>query len=152
MKRTLAISCLLAFVASAEVKRGDYNSKTTTLGVQASGCTTAGDTDCTVFGVCGAATSGGLCSAASAVYSIESFSNVALVITNSGANTLSDVLVEISNDASNWYVLDSTTYDELTAGTTKTSSLSANSYRFLRVEGRSASGTTAVVSVSVNDG
>lgn len=153
MKRLLLLSCFLAVAASADVKRGDYQSKTTTLAVQASGCTTATDSDCTTFGLCGTITNATpICASTSAAWFIGEFTNVVITVTNSGSNTLSDVLVQVSNNGSSWQVIDDTTYDELAAGATKSSGLVGNAYRWMRITGRSASGTDVVATISANDG
>lgn len=153
MKRLSLLFLLLPLLAQGDVRRGDYNAKSTTLAVQASGCTTVGDTDCTNIGKCSGATTGGLCSATDAAWFVGDFSNFTLTVTNTGAtNVVSDVLVEFSADGTNYELYDSAYFDELATTTTKHMQFSGNSRRWIRVNARSASGTTVVVSISANDG
>jgi hypothetical protein len=140
----------LLLPALALAARGDWATKSTTIAADTDACTTPADTDCTAFGVCSAASSGGLCGAADEAFKIGDFDNVALTITNTGAtNVLSDVLVLMSDDGTNYEVWDSTTFDELATTTTKSMQISGNSRRFLKVIGRSNAGTTVKVGVAV---
>lgn len=153
MKRLWPALILLPVLAYGDIKRGDYNAKSTTLAIQASGCTTVGDTDCTNIGKCSSATSGGLCSATDAAWFIGEFTSFVLTVSNTGvSNVVSDVLVELSADGTNYELFDSAYFDELATTTTKSMQFSGNSRRWIRVNARSASGTTVVVSIAAHDG
>lgn len=99
-------------------------------------CTTPGGASCTIiFG------SGGV--------TLLSFQNVTITILN-GSNVLTDCIVEWSVDNTNWENWDAQTFAGLPANTVRSLALSGNSRRYLRVEGRSAAGTTPFVTVTAN--
>lgn len=150
MKRLLFLFLIPALAFGA--LSGDFSTKSTTLGVQGTGCTAAGGAACVVFGKCSAATGSTLCTSATATWNVADYTTLALTIRNAGANTLSDVLVEFSDDGTNFEVWDSTTFDEMATLTVKSMQISGNSRKFIRVEGRSASGTDVVATLAVNDG
>lgn len=99
-------------------------------------CTTAGGASCTII-------------LASTNYQL--YQNVAISIQNAGANTINNVLVEWSPDNSAFEVWDSTTFANLAAGAILSMQLGDNSRKFLRIEARSASGSTAQVYVDGTD-
>lgn len=108
---------------------------TTVLAAQGNGCTTAGDADCTTI-----------------YASTEwiTYSNITITIRNSGANAITDVLVEWSPDGTNFEVWDNTTFAALAAGAIDSLAIAGNSRRYLRIEARSASGATAVVNITAS--
>lgn len=151
MKR-LVLLCLLPTVALGYVKISDFSSKTTTLPADADACTTAGDTDCTTFGLCDGATTGGLCPSSGATWHIGGFSNFTLTVNNTSVVTHKDILILMSDDNSNWEVWDSTTFDELLTLQVRSISVSGSSRRYVRIQGNSTTGGAVVASISANDG
>lgn len=152
-KLWLALALVGALSAVAAVPK-QFSTTTTVLAADADACTTAGDTDCTVFGLCSAtsADSAELCSSATAHWKVAGFPSFAITVRNSGAQTAKDVLIEFSDNGSNWELWNSTVFDELLAGEMRSIQVNGNSRRFVRVEGNSTVGTTVVASISVNDG
>lgn len=112
---------------------------TTTSGslpVQASGCTTVGDTDCTnIFGGASGA-------------NLLAYRNFTITLENRGANAITDCLTEFSNDSTHWELWDNTWCAALAAGATKSLAFGENSRKFLRMEARSASGTDFLTTVN----
>ena len=100
------------------------------IAVNATPCTTAGGASCTII-------------LPSTSYQL--YQNVAITIQNAGANTIENVLVEWSPDNTNFEVWDSTTFANLAAGAVLSMQFGDNSRKFLRIEARSASGSTAQV-------
>lgn len=141
MRRFVSIACaalvLATGVAMAAVSRQTSGPITTTVPTNGTACTTAGGASCTV------------------IYAPDDtewlgWTNITITIRNSGANPITDVLVEWSPDNTNWEVWDSTTFAALAAGGIKSLGIGGNSRRFLRIEARSALGATAVVHVHAN--
>jgi hypothetical protein len=110
---------------------------TTAVGASGVACTTPGGASCTII---------------LASTEIIGWSNVTITMRNSGANAFSNVLIEFSPDGTNWEVWDSTTLATLAAAAILSISISGNSRRYIRMEARSASGATAVVNLTMNDG
>ena len=73
------------------------------------------------------------------------YDHMTFTILNSGSNVLTDVIVEFGPDGTSWEKWDATTFAALSAtapDNIKSLALTGNSRKFLRVEARSASGTT----------
>lgn len=110
---------------------------TTVVSSNATPCTAAGGASCTI------------------IYASTDWlqwSNITITIRNSGANALTNVLVEWSPDGTNFEVWDPTTFAALASSASLSLAIAGNSRRFLRIEARSALGATAVVSITANDG
>lgn len=105
--------------------------------VDADACTTAGDADCTIV--------------YASTYWLP-WPAMTITLRNSGANALSNCLVEWSADNTNWEVWDSTTFATLASGAILSMGISGQSRGYLRIEARSASGTTIVPIVTANRG
>ncbi len=110
---------------------------TTVVASNATPCTTAGGASCTIV---------------YASTNWQTWTNITITIRNSGANAFSNVLIEWSPDGTNFEVWDTTTFGTLAAGGIISLAIAGNSRRFLRIEARSASGATAVVNITANDG
>ena len=120
-------------------KAGTYTTTpaktTTTVSLNATACTTAGGASCTI------------------VYASTewlTWPNLTITVRNTGANALTNGLVEWSPDGTSFEVWDSTSLAGLAAGATKSVSISGNSRRYLRLEAQSASGTTTDVWITAN--
>lgn len=105
----------------------------TTINSNAVACSTAGGASCTII-----------------LASIEMlpWERVTLTVRNSGANAITNCLVEWSPDNTNWEVWDNTTFAALAAGAIKSIAIDGNSRRFLRVEAQSAAGSSSVVNIT----
>jgi len=110
---------------------------TTTVTLNATTCSAAGGASCTII---------------YAATDWIQWSNLTITLKNTGSNTLTDVLVEWSADGTNFEVWDSTTFAGLAAAGIRSLAIAGNSRRYLRMEARSASGTTTSVSITANDG
>lgn len=110
---------------------------TTSLTLNATPCTTAGGASCTII---------------YASFDYGPWPNVTITLRNSGANPIDNVLVEWSPNNSNFEVWDSTTFASLAAGASSSIAIAGNSRRYLRIEARAAAATTAVVTITANDG
>lgn len=110
---------------------------TTPLTLNAVACTTIGGASCTVIY---AATDWG------------QWSNLTISLRDSGANTIDNVLIEWSPDGTNFELWDSTTFAGILTTVTKSIAIAGNSRRYLRIEARAAAATTAVVTITANDG
>lgn len=100
-------------------------------------CTTAGGASCTI------------------IYASTDWlqwTNLTITIRNSGSNALDNVLIEWSPDGTNFEVWNTDVFSALAAGAIKSLSFAGNSRRYLRIEARSASGATANVHITANDG
>jgi hypothetical protein len=104
------------------------------VGVPSNGvaCTTVGGASCTII---------------FPSTSLVLYQNMTITISNVGANAIDNVLVEWSADDTNREIWDTTTFSGIAAGVTKSLAMTGNSRRYLRIEARSASGSTAQVYV-----
>lgn len=109
----------------------------TTVNSNGTACTAAGGASCTII---------------LASIEVVAWTNITITIRNSGANALTNVLIEFSPDNSNFEVWDSTSFAALASGAILSMAFAGNSRRYLRIEGRSAAGTTTVVNLTMNDG
>lgn len=75
------------------------------------------------------------------------YQNITIWVRNSGANTIDNLLIEWSPDGTNFEVWDSTTFAGLVAGAIKSLALTGNSRGYLRIEGRAAANTNAVITI-----
>lgn len=97
-----------------------------------------------------AAVSGASCTQVYASTNWQTYRSLTITLDNTGANALTDCLIEwapTDADATR-EIWDSTTFAGLASGTVKSLSIDGNSRRFLRIEGRSALGTTVDVYVT----
>lgn len=101
-----------------------------TVSSNATACTTAGGASCTTV---------------LASTEIVSYARVAITVKNTGSNALSNCLVEFSPDGTSWEVWDTSTFGTLASGAIVSMQLDGNSRRYIRIEARSASGTTTDV-------
>jgi hypothetical protein len=104
----------------------------TTLTGTGTGCTTPGGAGCTII----------LASTA-----VGGWPNVTIYVKNTGAQALTDVLIETSPDGSSWEEAVPGTFDGLATGTTKSANYLGH-YMYIRVEARAAVTSSASVWVS----
>lgn len=109
----------------------------TTISSNATPCTAAGGASCTII---------------YAATDWLQWPNFTVTIHNSGANAIDNVLIEFSADGTNFEVWDSAIFASLAASAVKSLSFSGQSRRYLRIEARSASGSSAQVHITANDG
>lgn len=108
--------------------------QTTTLTLNASACTSPGGAACTII----------LPST-----DVAGWPNVTTYVKNTGANALTDVLIETSPNGTDWEEQVANTFDGLAAGAIKSANYIGH-YKYLRVEARSASGSSASVWLSAH--
>lgn len=109
----------------------------TTLNATASACTAVGGAGCTIV---------------LASTQVIAWTNITITIANTGANAFTNVLVEFSPDNSTWEIWDSTTFATLATATSLSLGMAGNSRRYLRIEAKSASGSSSSVWLTMNDG
>lgn len=119
-------------------------SQTQTIPANNTTCSTAGGASCTIV---------------FPETNLLSWTNITISIKNTGSNALTDCLIEwsppnVANTASKGYyeVWNSTTFASLSAGSVLSLSFAGNSRAYLRIEGRSTSGTTLDITVTANGG
>lgn len=128
--------------ANASAIATTSSAETTTLAANGTACTTPGGAACTV-----------VYPGNGDVSDFSSWTSVTLQVTNTGSNALTNGLVEVKGCNSNtWVTIDSTSLAALASAASVVISFSGNSYCGIRIEGRSASGTTVLVDANVNAG
>lgn len=111
-----------------------YTPQTATLAGDGTACAVPGGAHCTIV---------------LAATDVSAWSKLSIYMANTGGtNVVTDTIVEASPNGTNWAIYDATTFASLATSTTKYLAISDKSIKWMRIEARSASGTTTSVWLS----